>query len=207
MKKGIILFDIDKTIFNTESMSKEIDRKIIELLHHPDHKLILEAKSQYKNTLTNERYFVPEDYIKILCKKINFNNKKSLEDIFYAKKYAYIYKENVYEETFEIIDKLKNSYQLGIFSEGTSRFQNNKFYSMNLDKFFNKDLIFIVNEKDTKEAIDKIPKNAIVVDDKETICQFLTDNGIRAIWLNRKDNRKSDSFKTIHSLLELLSIL
>jgi len=91
MKKGIILFDIDKTIFNTESMSKEINRKIVELLHHPDHKLILEAKDQYKNTLTNERYFVPEDYIKILCEKINFNNKKSLEDIYYDQKYAYIY--------------------------------------------------------------------------------------------------------------------
>jgi len=78
---------------------------------------------------------------------------------------------------------------------------------MNLDKYFNKDLIFIVNEKDTKEAVGKIPKNSIIVDDKESICDFLIENNINCIWLNRKDKRKSDKHKTIFSLLKLPAIL
>ena len=96
---------------------------------------------------------------------------------------------------------------MGIYSEGTAKFQNHKFRSLGLDRYFDNDLIFIVDAKDTKEVLNKIPKDAIIVDDKETICGFLTKNDIRAIWLNRKDNRKSDKFETIYSLFDLLDVL
>ncbi|KKP39430.1 MAG: hypothetical protein UR29_C0007G0081 [Candidatus Woesebacteria bacterium GW2011_GWC2_33_12] len=120
---------------------------------------------------------------------------------------THIYNVNVYKETLEVLEKLKDKYRLGIYSEGTKKFQNHKFKSLGLNKYFDKDLIFIVDAKDTKEVLEKIPKDAIIVDDKETICEFLTKNEIRAIWLNRKDNRKSDKCETIYSLFELPVIL
>jgi hypothetical protein len=74
---------------------------------------------------------------------------------------------------------------------------------MNLNEYFDKDLIFILDAKDNKEAVNKIPKGAIVVDDKERICEFLTEHRIKAIWLNKKDGRVSPNFQTIHNLVEL----
>lgn len=115
----------------------------------------------------------------------------------------HIYKENVFTETFEILEKLRNRFKFGIFSEGTTKFQNHKFKSMNLERYFDKNLIFIVDAKDTKEAINKIPKSAIIVDDKEHICGFLTKNKRKAIWLNKTDNRVNPNFETIHGLLDL----
>ena len=108
--------------------------------------------------------------------------------MFFMLQNTHIYNVNVYKETLEVLEKLKDKYRLGIYSEGTKKFQNHKFKSLGLNKYFDKDLIFIV-------------------DDKETICEFLTKNEIRAIWLNRKDNRKSDKCETIYSLFELPVIL
>lgn len=89
-KKGVILFDIDKTIFNTEGMSRTFDEKIISILGNPSFEDFRKAKGEYKSTLSNERYFVPEDFVKVLCKKFNFNNHKALVDVFYGDNYAYI---------------------------------------------------------------------------------------------------------------------
>lgn len=203
MQKGIILFDIDKTIFNTVGMSRAFDERLISILGNPRLEEFKKAKEEYKSILSNERYFVPEDFIKVLCKKFNFNNHKILVNVFYGDNYAYIYKENVFTETFRILEKLRNRFRFGIFSEGTTKFQNHKFKSMNLEKYFDKNLIFIVDVKDTKDIVKKIPKFAIVVDDKESICEFLTKNRIKVIWLNKIDNRVNPNFETIHNLLDL----
>lgn len=55
-----------------------------------------------------------------------------------------IYRENVFPETLEILRKLKSRFKFGIFSEGTAKFQNHKFESMKLDKYFDKELIIVL---------------------------------------------------------------
>lgn len=195
MQKGIILFDIDRTIFDTDGEVKGFNEAILKVLKHSDLKSL--------EVLNKSRNFSPEDYVKELCAKFNFNDQEKLLEIFYGEKYKYIYKNNVFPETRIILDKLKAGYRLGIYSEGTAIFQNHKFKSLGLDSYFDKDLVFIFDAKDTKDATQKIPRSAIIVDDKERICEFLTENSIRAIWLNRKDDRINPNFQTSHSLLEL----
>jgi FMN phosphatase YigB (HAD superfamily) len=195
MQKGIILFDIDRTIFDTDAMVKDIDEATT--------KILKSSNLVSLRVLNKSRRFSPENYTKILCKKFKFESQEKLLEVFYSEKYEYIYKDNVFPETKVVLDGLKGDYQLGIFSEGTAKFQNNKFRSMGLNEYFDKDLIFIFDAKDTKEAIQKIPKDAIMVDDKERICEFLTKNGIKAVWLNKNDDRVSPNFPTVHNLLEL----
>ena len=202
MIKQILLFDIDRTIFDTDRMSKVREELMCDLLKIDIAKL-QEIKSDYKKTLTNEREFNPDDFIKILCKKINFNDEKSLLDFYFGDKYKYFYKDAVYPEFFEVVEKLKDSFRFGIYSEASKKFREHKFENMGISKYFNPDLIFFADAKDTPEVVSKLPRGAIVVDDKEKICEFLTKNNIKAIWLNKIDDRESDRFKTIHNLSDL----
>lgn len=206
MKKGIILFDIDRTILDTEKMIKMFDVLLLSILNNPSYYNFKKAETDYFKTLTNERYFNVPDYAQFLSTRFGKDVDKSIVNVFYSSEHKHIYSDCVFKEAIEIFEMLKE-WNLGIYSEGTNDFQNNKFDSMNLNKYFSKDLVFIVDAKDTKEVLKRIPTESIIIDDKETICQFLTDSGIRAIWINRKDKRKSDNFETIYSLLELPAIL
>ncbi|KKP47659.1 MAG: hypothetical protein UR39_C0003G0061 [Candidatus Woesebacteria bacterium GW2011_GWA1_33_30] len=201
MKKRIILFDIDRTIFDTDKLLRLQSENISKVVNAE------RFKEFWDSTLSGEKHITSEERLNLICSKFNIKNSKLLSNIFFGKEYKYIYSDSVYLETRVVFDKLKSKYRLGIYSEGTAKFQNHKFRSLGLDRYFDNDLIFIVDAKDTKEVLNKIPKDAIIVDDKETICGFLTKNDIRAIWLNRKDNRKSDKFETIYSLFDLLDVL
>lgn len=207
MKKGILLFDLDRTIFDTEKMSKTFSTVILNLLGNNDLERFENTKEEYKRTLIKGSDFSPEDFVSFLCKKYNFTDKKCLLEVYYGEKYKHIYEENVFTETYQILEILRYKYFLGIYSEGTEKFQNHKFKSMNITNYFKKDLIFIVDNKDTQEVIELIPKKAIIIDDKENICEFLIKNEIKAIWLNKIDDTKSNNFETIHSLLDLPNVL
>jgi hypothetical protein len=61
MDKKILLFGIDRTIFDTDKMSKIREELMCSLLKIGIEKL-QEIKSEYKATLPNERDFVPDDF-------------------------------------------------------------------------------------------------------------------------------------------------
>ncbi len=207
MGQKIILFDIDKTLLDTEKMSAMRNEIVLKILKTTDTGKMQSVKDDYRATLENEREYVPEDYIKLLSDRFNFKNIQPLLDAYYGKESSYAYEDAVFLETKIVLNKLKNKFRLGIFSEGTEKFQKHKFKSMNLNKYFDKDLIFIFDAKDTMEVINRLPKSAIVVDDKESICNFLHKGGVKCIWLNKKDDGVNDNFRTIHDLLELPEIL
>ncbi len=206
MKKGTILFDIDRTILDTEKMIKMFDNFLLEILDNPNYDEFKKVELDYFKTLANERYFNVPDYAQFLSDRFEKDATDSIVRIFYDSEYKHIYSDCIFDESMKILEILEE-WNLGIYSEGTLDFQKNKFESMGIDRYFNKDIVFIVPAKDMKEVIDMVPKESIIVDDKEKICQFLNDNGFRAIWINRKDDRKSDNFETIYSLLELPAIL
>lgn len=203
MDKGIILFDIDRTLLDTDKMSRDRNEAVMKALQVNESGKIDKAKEEYRKTLVNEREYDPAGYAKTLGKIFGEKSVELILDIYYGSKYGKIYRNAVFPEVHKVLAKLKGNFRLGIFSEGTAKFQNHKFNSLDLKDFFDKELIFILDAKDDLEIINKIPRNAIVVDDKEKICEFLTKNKVRAIWLNKTDARNSDRFETIHSLLEL----
>jgi FMN phosphatase YigB (HAD superfamily) len=201
MRKGIILFDIDRTIFDTDKMNYNYARKIIRLIGNVNEADFLSAKEKYKVTIKDSRGFVPEDFAKIICQELKYSHPEIIEDIFM--KYDEIYRDCIYPDFFDVLERLRSSFELGIFSEGNIRYQNCKLVFSGLSKLVNPEFIYIFDNKNTREVVNKLPKNAIVVDDKESVCEYLTKNGIRAIWLNKKDNRVSPNFPTIHNLLDL----
>ena len=122
-KKGIILFDIDKTIFDTYKF-KRITSEKIGLLLNKNVEDILASDEKYTNDLPHRIDFDPETFAIFLCKTFDFNGNKLIEDIYYnGKNY---YKECVYPEVRKVLDELLTNFELGVFSEGTKKFQNNK---------------------------------------------------------------------------------
>ncbi len=203
MKKGIILFDIDRTIFDTVRLSETLRLELQRVIKKVSLEDIREVMNEFTSSLGADREFDPEQFTKFLCNRFDFLDQKLLLDVFYDPANKHWYRDFIFQETFTVFEKLKNRFRMGIYSEGTKKFQNYKFDSMEILKYLDRDLIFILDHKTNPDAVKKIPKGSIVVDDKESVCEFLVENGIKVIWLNKKDDRKNANFSTIHNLLEL----
>lgn len=207
MKRRIVLFDIDRTIFDTDRMSRIFDKEMLKILKTSNLVKFEKAKKTYKQMLQFDRDFRVEEYVRVISKAFDFTNQEKLTEVFFGSKFAHIYRDSVYPETYKILDELKVVYRLGIFSEGELKFQNHKFESMGLGKYFDRDLVFIVPAKDNKETLEKIPKGSIVVDDKRRICEFLAENGVKSVWLNKRMESEVTEFPVVHNLLELSLLL
>lgn len=204
--KQILLFDIDRTIFDTDKQNKLLKENILKVANSKAFKKLDKIYSKYKKSITRKGDYIdyrPEDLSKFISKSFEIVSSLKIQDVYYAKKYNFIYKDSIYKDFLKILPDLYIEFVLGIYSEGYTKFQNHKFKSMGISKYFDPNLIFIVPAKDTPEVLSKIPKEAIIVDDKERICELLTQNGIKAIWLNKNNERKSEKFTTIHKLTDL----
>jgi FMN phosphatase YigB (HAD superfamily) len=207
MDKGIILFDIDRTIFDTTKFRDVITSGTSRIIGNVTTKEIEDALSRFISSLQADREFDPEKFTKFVCETFSFDNQSKLLDVFYGKDNQHWYKDFVFSEFFSVSKTLGEKFKLGIYSEGTKIFQNYKFKSMEISEYLDKDLIFILDNKTNPSAISKIPSGAVVIDDKESVCEYLKNNKIKAIWLNRKTKDKNSGFTTIHSLTELPGIL
>lgn len=202
MNKGIILFDIDRTIFDTGRLVEAWTKGLGKILNVEPEKVYSFAASSSAG-----RDFDPDVFTKFLCEEFSFNDQKTLLDVFYSNKNKHRFTDFIFPETIEVFENLKSNFKLGIWSEGTSKYQNYKFDSMNIRKYLDEDIVFILDNKSTPEALKKIPEGSVIVDDKESVCEYLNDNKIKTIWINRKDGRKNSKFETIFTLSELSSSL
>ncbi len=202
MKKGVLLFDIDRTIFDTDKMSAFLSEKLGDILGRQNITEINRIKQDYIGSLERDREFTPDEFCRRLAKKFGVLDRGLLK-VFYGSEFNYIYQECVFSEFFELYKELENKFNFGVYSEGTLKFQMHKFKSMQIGKYLKKDLIFVLPVKDNAKTLKLVPKEAVIVDDKEIVCEVLNKNGFHAIWLNKKDGRESVKFDTIHSLLEL----
>lgn len=205
MEKQIVLFDIDKTIFDTNKLKTELQSKMLEIIKPTNLQILNDLLASYTKTLKNSSEFEPEDYIRFVAENLKLKNHKNLLDVFYGKEN--IYKDCLFPGVRLVFNKLKDRYKLGIFSEGTLKFQNHKFKSLEINKYLDKNLIYIFKEKTNKEALVKIPKHCVVVDDKKSVVEFLTKNNIRAIWLNRISSNVHGKFETVFSLKDVAAAL
>lgn len=196
----IILFDIDKTIFGSNSLSQYFAVEVSKRAKMDIGK-VTEIMSTYRSTLESYTDFNPTDFL-------NHFADSSKEDIDLLKKIFYnkrIYKQSLYPETKFILKKLKQNFKLGIFSEGFTDYQMSKLTNSEIIDFFNSEYIFIKRRKLNENVLNELPKNSIIIDDKEEVVEKLfSTQKFNPIWINRKDKRKKENIRTIKNLKELL---
>ena len=80
-----------------------------------------------------------------------------------------------------------------------------KYKSLNCENMFNKQLVNFVQDKRTKEYINTIPEDTMIVDDNIDVINILSEyKHITPVWINRKSRDKHEKVKTIFELKELL---
>ena len=128
-------------------------------------------------------------------------------------------KHSIYNEVEEVLKKVSEIADLGIFSQGVLDFQNNKLKKTDIRKYFKEGYIHIVEEKEPNllEVLSKYKNHELfLVDDKLTVlykAKMLMPS-VFTVWIKRgiyaecqKPIKNFVPDAIITNLMELLSII
>lgn len=199
MDKKIILFDIDRTLFDADLFEEMIYQEISKATGLKKEK-INEMRIEFRSKLAG---YLVNDLIDYISQKSKTNLdflKERLNDKITYKKY-------IFNEIETILNNLEKNNYLGIFSNGFYDYQTKKISS--ILNFFEKEFIFITDGKLENSFLKKIPKGAIIIDDDRDIVQNLKNlNVFNIIWLNRKNKtEKIEGVREIKNLKELENLI
>ncbi|KKR11285.1 MAG: hypothetical protein UT39_C0009G0045 [Candidatus Woesebacteria bacterium GW2011_GWA1_39_21] len=199
--KKIILFDIDRTLIDTDYLAQETFKAI-------RHKIIgstsqiLEVRENYMKSLKSTTDFKPENYCKELSRRFG-SDYKTLTNTYYK---SFDKGNNLlYHDTIPTLKRLKQKYLLGIFSEGYAKFQRHKLKYSGILPYFDEKYIFIKRRKTNTNSLKSFPKDCVIIDDRLDICEELAKNKLNVIWFNRLNQKMPETPKTIYKLTELVS--
>ncbi|OGH15932.1 MAG: hypothetical protein A3C30_03790 [Candidatus Levybacteria bacterium RIFCSPHIGHO2_02_FULL_40_18] len=195
---GLILFDIDGVIFDPEKFGKLIRTKFVKILGISEEELI-SANADYYSKLSERTDFDPRGITAYLSDRFG-KDVAPLDRVFWED--TDIYKNSLYPEAREVLEKLKGEKILGIFSQGNRDLQNRKLDAAELRDYFSPEYIFIHKRKLSDEAIELLPREATFIDNKHDVVEVL-QKFVDVIWINRKSDESDPKIKTIHSLAEL----
>lgn len=201
MDNKIILFDWDDTLFSKTKYKKNLRSNLARICEVSEVK-IFEFEEQYFNRLVKSDDFKIENFVSSFEQK--FSKKIDLED-FSTDKLG-IYSQAFFPEVIEVLEKMKNKYVLGIYSQGFESLQKIKIKYSGIEKYFNKNLIFIDRDKTSQNFIKNLSIKSIIIDDKKEVIETLKKlrPDLKLIWINRNNKEKIKGVKTIKSLSELI---
>jgi phosphoglycolate phosphatase-like HAD superfamily hydrolase len=201
MDKKIILLDIDRTIFDTETLGKNVDKNIAAVTKKTIDEIGV-IDDDYKNELESKTDFDSDDFLTKVADETGVNFEILNQTMFKTENFV------LYPETLEVLEKLfAEGIKLGIYSEGVLEWQKKKITLTGIFNYFDQELIFIERRKLEEESIDKIPHGAMIVDDNKQVMKTLKQQrpDLELVWINRKDDEEMDGVRTIRSLKELLA--
>jgi phosphoglycolate phosphatase-like HAD superfamily hydrolase len=197
--EGIILFDIDGTLFNPQEFGRLIRAEFLKILKVPEEELI-RANADYYARLKSSTDLNPHDLAAHIASEFGVPA-QDLDSIFWQNER--IYQEALYPETIEVLKKISQANVLGVFSEGNEELQVRKLNASNIAQFFNKNYLFIHNRKISPETMSALPEGVTIIDNKHDIAAELA-RICNVVWINRINEEKDPNIKTIHSLSELI---
>ncbi len=200
MIKPLILFDWDDTLFSKVEYKKRLRSNLARICEVSE-EIIFEVEEKYFNNLEKSDDFRIDTFVQSFEEK--FGKKIELED-FNSDKLG-IYSQALFPEAISVLDKLKDKFNLGIYSQGFVALQKMKIKLSGVEDFFEEKFVFIDRDKLNPEFLTKLPDGAIIVDDKKEVVEKLkTLNRFNVIWINRINDEKIQGIKTIKNLLEII---
>ena len=219
-----IFFDLDNTLIDSDKaehnaciefkkMFKEFDDIDDNEFAKLWHKIAAQQYERYsKGEITFNRQRI-DRVKKVFLKADIVKEDEEAKEIF--KKYLKLYEKNwqVFDDTVEVLEKLKNKYKLGIITNGDGIQQRQKMENTRLNNYFSEIIISseVGASKPKKEifeiACKKIkedPKNCLMIGDIYKLdIEGAVNTGLNAIWINRK-NKEIEFKNQIKELKELL---
>lgn len=198
MKKNIILFDIDYTIFNTKQYKKNTAAYICSYFHITSENMKL-FDSEYRAKYKNPAGVNMKDFTEKMAKTFSLSAKDLYQLLIDTEE---IFIDTLYPDTLSTLTLLSKEYTLGIFSQGHLSFQRNKLIKNNILHLFEEKHTYIHLDKTHIDTMHGLPKNAVVVDDKLTVIDRVSQH-IPAIHIDRDHVVEKSNFPIIHTLHEL----
>lgn len=200
--RKIILFDIDRTLINTDELSLRHKQELREVLGISETEYNA-ARERYTKTLAHPHDFNPDDLLVSFSKLFN----KDMKTLREAYEKPRIYIDSLYKETTSALQELAENHRLGIFSEGISSGQKSKLKLSGILKFFDPELVFIFRRKLNPISLNEVPVGAFIIDDKIEVVESLQKQGkFTPIFIDRLDTKEAVKH-TISSLAELKNLL
>lgn len=200
MKREIILFDWDDTLFSKNKFKDNLNR-CLAVFYGKSFEEMSELMDEYVNGLKYSDDFRIDDFIIFLGKKTG----KEIDVEKFKNDDLKIYSGSLFEDTITVLTELKKRYILGIYSQGFDDIQNIKIKSSGLRDFFDDQYMYIGRDKVNLDFVKKLPKNSTIVDDKKEVIGILNSlSRFNVIWINRNDDTQMGGVKTIRCLNELI---
>lgn len=131
MIKPLILFDWDDTLFSKVEYKKRLRSNLARICEVSE-EIIFEVEEKYFNNLEKTDDFRIDTFVQSFEEK--FGKKIELED-FNSDKLG-IYSQALFPEAISVLDKLKNKFNLGIYSQGFVALQKMKIKLSGVEDFF-----------------------------------------------------------------------
>lgn len=201
----IILFDIDRTLLDTDQLIHLIPNMISEISSINIDE-VNKLTEKYINSLDAIFFF---DFVEML------NTFELSDEVYRGIIDQYENNTELYPKFADVISSLEQckgiGMRIGIFSEGTPNFQHNKLKNLNVDKYIDDDLVFIAQTKRTKNFLDSLPAGCTIVDDNSEVIDVLAEDGrFNIIHIVRESSKYPKSsyknIKVINSLNEILNL-
>lgn len=204
MNKKIILFDWDDTLFSKTEYKKRLSLALANVSKIPEDE-VWKFEEEYFESLDKSGDFRIDNFLKFISQrseiKIDLTN--------FVNDNLNIYSGSVFSEVINVLNQLRNTFVLGVYSQGFNDLQRMKIKNSGLENYFDEKLIYINSNKLDPKFIATLPTESIIIDDKkeviETLKQLRFD--LELIWINRKDGEKMEGVKTIESLRELEDLI
>lgn len=198
MSNHIILFDIDYTIFNTQRYKKNTSAYICTTFHISEEDMKL-FDADYRSKVHNPAGVNMKDYMEKMADRFSLSSDSLYQLLMDTSE---IFTETLYPDVLPTLSHLAQHYVLGVFSQGHFTFQENKLIKTNIIHMFDKKHTYIHPDKTHTDHLQKIPKNAIIVDDKAAVVGSVSKH-THAIHIDRENKISKSNFPIIHSLSEL----
>ncbi len=200
MNKKIILFDWDDTLFSKTEYKKRLSAALANVTKIPEDE-VWKFEEEYFESLDRSGDFRVDNFLKFISQrseiKIDLTN--------FVNDNLNIYSGSVFSEVINVLNQLRNTFVLGVYSQGFNDLQRMKIKNSGLENYFDEKLIYINSNKLDPKFIATLPTESIIIDDKkeviETLKQLRPD--LELIWINRINDEKMEGVKTITSLREL----
>lgn len=199
----LILFDIDRTLINTDVMKSLICAGLALELGISEEKAIESFKENYAEFQKNN--FSPEKFLQFFAREYQHSLEK-LKDVLFD---PHHFQAALYPEVISVLTTLRNQgYTLGLYSEGDPGFQEHKMLANNLMEFFDTKHHHISRNKKDPAVVENLPEGTVIVDDTSAVIEFLEQHPhLIAVQIIRKNNQQPLGPYAISSLSELLPLL
>ena len=218
MKKRVILFDIDFTLFNAKIYRASFTKDIQELIHYTGTNFPVIAEEVYQDLRRELAYFDPQLFSDKLSKRLGIAiDSEKVEQIVLSEE---LMEESLYEDTMEVLEffSKQENLTLGIFSAGLERAQLSKI--KRLKTFLQQDHIHIFEFKKHHAIPQLLQKytdmEVFMIDDMMHVLYTAKETrpDVHTVWIRRPERSAQDSHidnfqpdSIIRSLRELIPIV